>query len=157
MLQVFSPRWPSSLWARWVPALATLCLWAAAAAGVAYWVLQFAGVGGPATPAPTAARASGQEPSSSQVQKALGAVAAAPVAAVDAGARFVLAGVVAASSGRGSALIGVDGQAPQAFKVGQAVSPGMVLHSLSARQARLAESVKGPVTLTLDMPPLPAP
>ena len=157
MLQVFTPRWPLSLWARWVPAWATLCLWAAAAAGVAYWVLMFAGVGGPATPAPTAARASGQEPSSSQVQKALGAMAAAPVAVVDAGARFALSGVVAGTSGRGSALIGVDGQAPKAFKVGQTVSPGWVLHSLGARQARLAESVQGPVTMTLDMPPLPAP
>jgi general secretion pathway protein C len=157
MLRAITLRLPSSFWARWVPALATLCLWAAAAAGVAYWTLMFAGVSGPASSAPTAARSAGQEPSSSHVQKALGVAAVAPIAVVDAGSRFALSGVVAGGSGRGSALIGLDGQAPKAFKVGQTVSEGLVLHSLGTRQARLAESMQGPVTLTLDMPPLQAP
>jgi general secretion pathway protein C len=43
------------------------------------------------------------------------------------------------------------------FKAGQAVAEGVVLHSLAPRQARLSATAQGPVTLTLDMPPLSPP
>ncbi len=143
---------------RWLASLSTLVIWTAAAAGVAYWTLQFAGVSGPASQAATVARSPSAEPAASDVQKALG-VATAPtvVATADASGRFVLSGVVAWSSGQGAALIAVDGQAPKAFKVGQAVADGLVLQSLQARQARLAVSADGPALITLDMPALPAP
>ena len=150
---------PSSMIARWLPALTTLVIWALAAAVVAYWVLQFAGVSGPPTQAPTASRLTLAEPAQNHLQRALGSVSAAPEVALaaDAGTRFVLSGVVASGSGRGSALIAVDGQAPKAFKAGQAVAEGVVLHSLAPRQARLSATAQGPVTLTLDMPPLSPP
>jgi general secretion pathway protein C len=145
-----------NLTARWFPALTTLIVWALVAAVVSYWVLLFAGVSGPPTQAPTATRSTATEPAQSHVQQALGSVSAEPVATVsaDAGARFVLSGVVAAGSGRGAALIAVDGQAPKAFKAGQSVAEGVVLHSLAARQAHLSATLQGPVTLTLDMPSL---
>lgn len=155
MLQTF----PSSLASRWAPALTTFSVWTLAAAVVAYWVLQFAGASAPASNAPSVVRLSQAEPALSDVQKALGAVTAAPAEAADVAdvsARFVLSGVVASGWGQGSALIAVDGQPPKAFKVGQTLADGVVLKSLSARQARLAATAQGPVTGTLDMPPLPS-
>jgi len=150
---------PSTLTARWLPALTTLVVWALAAAVVAYWVLQFAGASGLPTQAPSVSRLTPAEPAPIQVQKALGSVTAAPevVLPADASSRFVLSGVVASGTGQGSALIAVDGQAPAAFKAGQVVAEGVVLRSLAPRQARLSASAQGPVTLTLDMPPLSPP
>jgi general secretion pathway protein C len=143
---------------RWLASVSTLLIWTAAAAGVAYWTLQFAGVSGPASQAATVARSPSAEPAAADVQKALG-VASAPtvVATADTSGRVVLSGVVAWNSGQGAALIAVDGQAPKAFKVGQAVAEGWVLQSLAARQARLAVSTDGPALITLDMPALPEP
>jgi general secretion pathway protein C len=57
-------------------------------------------------------------------------------------------GVIASPTGQGSALIATDGQAPKAFRVGQAVQDGWTLDSLTARQARL-KSVSAQVTLEL--------
>jgi general secretion pathway protein C len=142
---------------RWLAALSTLVVWAAAAAVVAYWVLQFAGVSGPASQAPTVARSMSAEPALADVQKALGAASASTAAPTDASSRFVLSGVVALNSGQGAALIAVDAQAPKAFKVGQTVAEGWILQSLGPRQARLAASVDGPALMTLDMPALAQP
>jgi general secretion pathway protein C len=143
---------------RWLAALSTLVVWAAAAAVVAYWVLQFAGVSGRASQAPTVSRAMSAEPALANVQKALGATSGpAVVATADASARFALSGVVALSSGQGAALIAVDGQSPKAFKVGQTVAEGLVLQSLGPRQARVGASLNGPALFALDMPALAPP
>ena len=142
---------------RWLAAVSTLLVWAAAAAVVAYWALQFAGVSGPASSAPTVARSALTEPAVSDVQKALGAASSAVVAQADAPSRWVLSGVVALHSGQGAALIAVDGQVPKAFKVGQTVAEGWVLQSLAPRQARLGASREGPTLTTLEMPALAAP
>ena len=143
----------STLTTRWLAGISTLVVWAAAAAVVDYWALQFAGVSGPASQAATVARSSAAEPTVADVQKALGADSA-PAAVVNANARFVLSGVVALSSGQGAALISVDAQGPKAFKVGQAVTDGLLLQSLGPRQARLAATRDGPTLNTLDMPAL---
>jgi general secretion pathway protein C len=63
--------------------------------------------------------------------------------------RFQLWGVVAGASGQGSALIAVDGQPPKAFRVGQYVSDGLKLASLTPKQARLMSSGQ---ELILDLP-----
>lgn len=151
MLHSITSPWTT----RWLVAFSTLAMWTAAAAVVAYWTLQWAGLSGPASQAPTALRSTPAEPAVADVQKALGAASGTPVAKVDAGARFVLSGVVALHTGQGAALIAVDAQAPKAFKVGQVVADGWVLQSLAPRQARLAPSLDGPTVLTLDMPSLP--
>jgi general secretion pathway protein C len=148
----------STATSRWLASLSTLLIWTAAAAVVAYWVLQFAGVSGPGSQAPTVARSTSVEPALADVQKALGAASAVQTTTtVEANARFVLSGVVALNSGQGAALIAVDGQAPKAFKVGQPVVDGLLLQSLAPRQARLAATAEGPTVSTLDMPALPTP
>ena len=145
----------SSFTSRWLTGVLTGLIWTVAVAVVAYWALQFAGVSGPVAQAPTVASATLTEPAQADVQKALGANASSAVVVdADAGGRFVLSGVVAGHSGLGAALIAVDGQAPKAFKVGQAVADGLVLQSLAPRQARLAATLEGPAALTLDMPAL---
>lgn len=68
--------------------------------------------------------------------------------------RFQLWGLVASASGRGSALISVDGQPPQAFRVGQSVTEGLVLQSLGPKQAQLGSSAKGAAFITLSLPDL---
>ncbi len=140
---------------RWLAGLTALVVWMAAAAVVAYWTLQFAGVSGPASLAPMVARPTAAEPAAADVQKALGEAAGATVVAeTDAGARFGLSGVVAWHAGQGAALISVDAQAPKAFKVGQTVAEGLLLQSLTPRQARLAATLQGPTLITLEMPAL---
>ena len=82
--------------------------------------------------------------------RALGIAAAAPQAALSSSsAQYQLLGVIASSKGQGSALIAVDGQAPKAFRVGQDVSKGLKLVSLTPRQARLESSGQA---LVLDLP-----
>jgi len=80
------------------------------------------------------------------------AAEAAPAAV---GVHLVLMGVVAGRSGAGSALIAVEGAAPQPFRVGSRVQPGLWLQSVQARQARLGPEPQGPTTLTLELPALP--
>ena len=75
-------------------------------------------------------QASGPTQNRAGLERALGhtrAVATAP----DMQNRFVLLGVIAASSGRGSALIAIDGQPPQAYIQGQAIQPGWTLKTVS--------------------------
>lgn len=66
--------------------------------------------------------------------------------------RYQLWGVVAGASGQGSALIAIDGQAPKAYRVGQALSEGVYLQSLSPRQARIGASAQGPDLFVLTLP-----
>jgi general secretion pathway protein C len=66
--------------------------------------------------------------------------------------QWTLLGVVAGSSGRGSALLLVDGQPPKAYLPGQTVAPGWVLHSVGHRVARLSSSLQESPTVVLDMP-----
>ena len=83
--------------------------------------------------------------------RALGQIQPAE-AAPDAQRRFVLRGVIASDSGRGSALLAVDGQPPQAFVQGQSVAEGWRLQSVSREGVRL--SADG-ATLDLTLPARP--
>jgi general secretion pathway protein C len=66
--------------------------------------------------------------------------------------QWTLLGVVAGASGKGSALLSVDGQPPKAFRPGQVVAPGWVLHSVGHRLARLAPASQNTPTVTLELP-----
>ena len=66
--------------------------------------------------------------------------------------RFVLLGVLARPSGRGAALIAVDGAPPRPFAVGAELAPGFVLQRLAPREVLLGESAQGPVKLSLPLP-----
>ena len=132
-------------WPGWLAAL----MWAVAAAGAVYWGLLLAAP--QAVPVMGLSSAQGvQSQPTPAVARALGVAAAAPQAAPSANsARYQLLGVIASSKGQGSALIAVDGQAPKAYRVGQEVSEGLKLVSLTPRQARLESSGQA---LVLDLP-----
>ena len=66
--------------------------------------------------------------------------------------QWTLLGVVAGASGKGSALLSVDGQAPKAYLPGQTVAPGWVLHSVGHRLARLAPSLQDTPSVILELP-----
>ncbi len=76
----------------------------------------------------------------------------AQVLADEAVPRFELVGVMASASGLGAALIAVDGAPPRPFAVGTALAPGYVLQRLSTRQVMLADTLDGPIKLTLTLP-----
>ena len=141
----------------------TLAIWLALGWSGAAWVLR-------ALQAPSAAPASGPSPSSagSPMGAASGAAAVGPEAARLLGApassaaevvaspslvsRLKLVGVASAGAQRGAALIGIDGQAPKPYRIGQEVVDGLVLLSVDRLAARLGAQVGGPSALQLDMP-----
>jgi general secretion pathway protein C len=144
----------------WAPALSAMGLAALAAYGVVSWFLQIQSLSAPASLAPVAQTSSASAAvaiDTGRVAQALGA----PLAA-DAGSgteavaayQWTLLGVVAGASGKGSALLSVDGQAPKAYLPGQTVAPGWVLHSVGHRLARLAPAGQDSASVTLELPKL---
>jgi general secretion pathway protein C len=69
--------------------------------------------------------------------------------------RFRLAGVIASASGRGAALLSMDGQPARTFLVGAEIASGLWLQSVGPGEAMLAASVEGPVMATLRVAELP--
>ena len=143
------------------PALCALIASALAAYALVSWVLQIQSLQTPASVAPVVlpgANLSAGDSSNSHVAVALGAPQASKAVQQGTGnvaqvaPQWNLLGVVAGVSGQGSALIGVDGQAPKAFLPGQTVAPGWVLHSVGHRLARLAPSLQDAPTVTLELP-----
>jgi len=142
----------------WLPALVSASVGCAAAASVVFWVLQYPS-GGASTPvslvsnaAPKASPAGAEN--SAPLLRALGVKAPAPALSVAQASRYQLLGVVAGVSGQGSALIAVDGQAPKAYRAGQALSEGLFLQSLSQRQVQLGPATTGPSSFVLSLPAL---
>lgn len=86
------------------------------------------------------------------LSRAWGVQAPSPAVAVAATSRYQLWGLVAGASGQGSALIGIDGQPPKAYRVGQALSEGVYLQRLGHRQAQLGATADGPVLFSLSLP-----
>jgi general secretion pathway protein C len=150
-----------SLW----PAICALCALGAsalAAYALVAWFLQIQSLSAPASQAPTVlsvalGNLSVEGELGSHVALALGAPKPAETGkdagtATQAAHQWNLLGVVAGVSGQGSALIGVDGQAPKAFLPGQTVAPGWVLHSVGHKLARLAPSLQSAPSVTLELP-----
>ena len=154
----WSTRWAPVQWG--MPVL-TLAIWLALGWSGAAWVLR-------ALQAPSAAPASGPSPSSAGAPTAAGAAVVGPEAARLLGApassaaevvasptlvsRLKLVGVASAGAQRGAALIGIDGQTPKPYRIGQEVVDGLVLQSVDRLGARLGAQVGGPSALQLDMP-----
>jgi len=136
---------------RWAPRLATLALWALAGASAVYWGLRLSA--GTTGPAPAAAVPEAVQADTQALARLLGAQAAAAAETPAAASRFVLQGLLAGTaSGDGAALIAIDGKPARPYRVGASVEPGLVLQSLSRREARLGAAVEGATTLTLQMP-----
>ena len=148
-------RNPQSIW--W-PRIAAFVLAGLAGASAVYWGLKWPGAGAPsaaaALPVADAAPANPQA-----LARALGGgnAVAAPAAAVVASVagRLSLVGVVANRSRGGAALISIDGKPARPYRVGARVDDALVLQSVGPRRAVLADSLQGPASLTLDLPPLP--
>lgn len=67
---------------------------------------------------------------------------------------YVLVGVVANPAHSGAALISVDGKPAKPYRVGAVVDGSLVLQSVTARKAVLADGPQGAARLTLELPPL---
>ena len=150
-------RNPQSVW--W-PRIAAFALAGLAAASAVYWGLKWPGAGAPsAASSVLAAEAAPANPQA--LARALGGgnAVAAPQAAVVVAAsvagRLSLVGVVANRSHGGAALISIDGKPARPYRVGARVDDALVLQSVAPRRAVLADSLRGPASLTLDLPPLP--
>ena len=139
----------------WHVKAATFVLWLLAAGVVAFWAMRLGngGAGAPVPPAP----AEPLQVDAPALAQALGGVAAAQGAVVPAAApvvsRYALVGVLAGrDSGGGAAVIAVGNQPAKPFRVGRAVEDGVVLQSVSGREARLGPRVDGPASITLQIP-----
>lgn len=132
---------------------ATLGLWTLAAGSMVYWGLRLS-AGLPDTLAPPPPASAGVTIDAQAVGRVLGAEPVATPQAVSLASRFVLQGVVAEASGRGAALIAVDGKPARSYRVGSVVEEGLLLQSVAPRQATLAVALDSPAALTLEMPPL---
>ena len=137
MLQLSSPPSPQAF----VVPVVSVCLWAAAAASIAFWFLQMPKTQvNSATTVPVSVSHAPQTPSG-HTARALGQPSDQPVStAAPTSGQYKLMGVIASASGLGSALIATDGQPPKAYRVGQVVQDGLTLVSLTARQAVLKSS-----------------
>ena len=137
---------------RWAVAGTTFLVWGLVAATAVYWAMKLSNTSS-VTPVAPAARTTAP-PDAAAIARLLGsapaAAAAAPAASLS--SRFQLLGVVADPDGRGAALIAVDGKPPKPYRVGAPVDERLVLQSVAARRATLAESMSGPPALTLDLP-----
>ena len=141
----------------WMPRLAAFAVALLLAASVVFWVLRW--------PVPDAGAALplasvGEElptASTAVVTRLLGAVPAsletAAAATPDASSRFALTGIVALGSGRGVALVSIDGKPAKPYRMGSQLEEGWVLQSVAQRSVALGLDASGPVRLKLELPP----
>jgi general secretion pathway protein C len=142
----------------WTIRLATLLLWLLAAASGVFWALKL--VQGTAVPANAAvvSTVTTNAIDSAALAKGLGGGLVAPSATPSgpsgiSAARFVLTGIVTGSStSENLALIAVDGKPARPYRIGAALTDGVVLKSLDKRQVALAASTNMPASVTLEMP-----
>ena len=73
-------------------------------------------------------------------------------AAPDASSRFLLTGIVALGSGRGVAVVSIDGKPAKPYRIGSQLEDGWVLQSVAPRSVALGADAKGPVRLKLELP-----
>ncbi|MBF5003915.1 type II secretion system protein N [Diaphorobacter caeni] len=141
----------TNTYSRWKVGAGTLVLWFLAAACVVFWGLRLSasqlGQGASALPAaPTVV----DVPS---LVRLLGGTEVVAKAAPAAPTRYTLVGVLAGTrSGHGAALIEVDGKPAKPYRIGAPVAEGMVLQSVNKREAVLGFDLKGPASMTLQMP-----
>jgi general secretion pathway protein C len=138
----------------WPIRLVTFFLSALAAASVGFWTLRW--------PSPAPSTHQTVPPSAqatidtAKLALLLGAQGSTEsVAPKAAGAQYQLLGIIAQGAKRGSALIGIDGQPPKPYRVGDRLTDNLVLQSVKARSAILASDVNAADGISLELPPLP--
>ena len=60
-----------------------------------------------------------------------------------------------ASNAQAMALLSVDDRAPKAYRLGQAIEPGLYVVAIEPRTVKLGPTPSGEATLTLSLPPQP--
>lgn len=142
----------------WPTRLVTFFLAAVAAASAGFWTLRWP-LPTPSThtPLPQAAEASIDTTKLAQLLGATtGKDSAEQTTPLATRAQYQLLGVIAQGGKRGSALIGIDGQPPKPYRVGERLSDQVVLQSVKARSAVLASDVNAADGITLELPRLPS-
>lgn len=144
--------------ATWIQGLLTLGVWALVGASVLAWGLRW-WPQAPASEAKAPLLRSQEAADIAAIARALGADTegrnAEPASAMPSRA-WRLVGVVADASHQGVALIAVDNAPARPVRVGAPVGAGLVLQSVNARQAVLAQTLQGPAVQTLSLRPEPA-
>ena len=136
---------------RWKVGGGTFALWFLAVASVVFWGLKLSA---PATVSGAAALPHAQAVVDARsLARLLGGEPVESAPKEIAPTRYTLIGVLAGTrSGHGAALIEVDGKPAKPFRVGAEVTPGLVLQTVSKREARLGASLNGASSMSLQMP-----
>jgi general secretion pathway protein C len=140
----------------WSIRLVTFFLTAVAAASAGFWILRWP-LPAPSTHAsmPQALEASIDTAKLAQLLGATGKDSAGQATPLAASASYQLLGVIAHGGTRGSALIGIDGQPPKPYRVGEHLTDDVILQSVKARSAVLAADLTATDGITLKLPALP--
>jgi general secretion pathway protein C len=138
----------------WPVRLVTFVLAAAAAASVGFWILRW-----PATETstrPVVPQVTQANVDTAKLGQLLGAGAGkdstTPLVTIT---QYQLLGVISHGGHWGSALIGIDGQPPKPYRVGDRLSDQVVLKSVMARSIVLASDMNASDGISVEMPTLP--
>jgi general secretion pathway protein C len=138
----------------WMPRLSAFVIALLLAATVVFWIMRWpARDSGPALPLPEV-RDELPAANATVVARLLGQGDAAVEATAppDAASRFRLTGIIASGSGRGVALVSIDGKPPKPYHEGSKLEEGWMLQSVEPRRIALATDAKAPVGLRLELP-----
>ena len=138
----------------WMPRLSAFVLALMLAATVVFWIMRWpTRDNGPAVPLPEV-RDELPAANATVVARLLGQGDAAveTTAQPDAASRFRLTGIIASGSGRGVALVSIDGKPPKPYHEGSKLEEGWMLQSVEPRRIALATDAKAPVGLRLELP-----
>ena len=138
----------------WMPRLSAFVLALMLAATVVFWIMRWpTRDNGSALPLPEV-RDELPAANATVVARLLGQGDAAveTTAQPDAASRFRLTGIIASGSGRGVALVSIDGKPPKPYHEGSKLEEGWMLQSVEPRRIALATDAKAPVGLRLELP-----
>ena len=138
----------------WMPRLSAFVLALLLAAMVVFWIMRWPTRDSrPALPLPET-RDELPAANATVVARLLGQGDAQSDATAppDAASRFRLTGIIASGSGRGVALVSIDGKPPKPYHEGSKLEEGWMLQSVEPRRIALAADAKAPVGLRLELP-----
>lgn len=158
---------------KWLPSLLTFVFWCLLGASIAYWLLHWFGKSNASVPA--YAKVAGSEvrvlrSNTQTLTAALGGkhfvtkptstpnTAVTPVASAPAEAepinpaRFKMGGILAQDPGTdGLVILSVDGEPAKLFSVGDPVTDGVVLHSMTKTTVKLSKNMDTEPEITLEI------
>ncbi len=137
----------------WSTRIVTLLLASMVAGSAVFWILKWSATASPArTPLDVTGTLDGD---SSRIARLLGVKNIGPMVTSNplVQATYKLLGVVSVGrKGQGSALISEQAKPAKPYRVGDEVSPGLVLQSVSVRSVSLGADLNKPPSITLELP-----